>query len=61
VKKLLKILRSVIIAPFVLYGYNLIAAPLNMIIPINIYSILVVGVIGIPGLLMLFIMMLFMN
>ena len=49
-KNILKILRGFLLAPFILYIYNLIALPLNLIIPINIFSIIFVGLLGIPGL-----------
>ncbi len=53
--KWINILKKFIIAPFILYIYNLIALPLNIIIPINIFTILIVGIFGIPGLLILLI------
>ena len=49
-KNILKILRGFLLAPFILYIYNLIALHLNLIIPINIFSIIFVGLLGIPGL-----------
>ena len=49
-KNILKVLRGFLLAPFILYIYNLIALPLNLIIPINIFSIIFVGLLGIPGL-----------
>lgn len=52
-KKILKILRGLLFAPFILYIYNLISLPLNLIIHINIFSIVFVGILGIPGLITL--------
>lgn len=52
-EKILKILRGLLFAPFILYIYNLISLPLNLIIPINIFSIVFVGILGIPGLITL--------
>lgn len=52
-EKILKILRGLLFAPFILYIYNLISLPLNLIIPINIFSIIFVGILGIPGLITL--------
>ena len=52
-KKLLKLLRQLILAPFILYIYNLIAISFNIIIPINFFTIIVVGLLGIPGLVLL--------
>ncbi len=57
-KKVLNIAKKIILAPFILYIYNLIALPLNLIIPINIFTILVVGILGIPGLITLLIFLL---
>ena len=39
-KKILYYLKNLIISGFVLYGYNLIAVNFNMIIPINVFTIL---------------------
>ena len=47
-KKILKVLRGFLLAPFILYIYNLISLPLNLIIPINIFSIVFVVLLGIP-------------
>lgn len=39
-----------IVSAFILYSYNLISAPLNLIIPINIYTVSILTVLGIPSL-----------
>ncbi len=39
-----------VLGAFILYGYNLIAVAFNMIIPINLYSVGIMGLLGIPGL-----------
>lgn len=52
-KKIFIILKKIVMAVFVLYGYNLLAAPLNFIIPINIITVLLVSLLGIPALLSL--------
>ena len=51
--KLFNILKKVVFAAFFIYGYNVIAQPLNIIIPLNIITILYVSIFGIPGLLSL--------
>lgn len=56
--RLIKLLKNIILAPFVLYLYNLIVSPLGYIIPINFITILFVGVLGLPGLFTLFIFLL---
>ncbi len=52
-QKIFKILKKLILAPFIIYIYNLIAQPLNLIIPINIFTVLFVTILGIPGLITL--------
>lgn len=52
-KFIFRILRRIILRTFLLYGYNLIAVNFNMIIPINIYTIVFVTVLGIPSILAL--------
>lgn len=50
-KNLLIILvKKVILAFFMLYGLNLIISSLNIVIPINLISLTVVSLMGIPGL-----------
>lgn len=52
-KLLVKLVKRVIFSAFLLYGYNLIAVNFNMIIPINVYTIGFVSVLGIPSVLAL--------
>ena len=52
-KKIFTILKKIIMAVFLLYGYNLLAAPLNFIIPINIITVSLVTILGVPALLSL--------
>ena len=58
-KKLLKLLQKMIISSFALYSYNVIAAPLNLIVPINIITVSLVTFLGIPALLGFIIILLF--
>lgn len=46
-------IRKLIVTFFVIYGYNNLVMPINMIIPINIYTILLVYIFGLPSLLAL--------
>lgn len=55
-KKILLFLKNIVLAPFIIYIYNLVASPLNLIVPINLITILVVGILGIPGLVALLIL-----
>lgn len=52
-KKILKYLKNFLLAPFLIYIYNLIGSPLGLIVPINVLTVLIVGVLGIPGLITL--------
>ena len=49
IKIFLNILKKVVISGFLLYGYNLIAVNFNMIIPINILTLLIVTFLGSPA------------
>lgn len=50
-KKIFKIFKKVILASFILYGFNLIMSPLSVIVPINIVTVSTVTCLGFPGLL----------
>jgi len=50
-KKIFDLLKRIIIAPFILYLYNLAAVGFNAIVPINICTILITGIFGIFGLI----------
>lgn len=54
-KKNLKILKKIIYSVFLIYGYNLITYPLNLIIPINIMTVLFIVIFGPLSLLSLII------
>lgn len=57
-KKILKVLKKIIVSAFFIYGYNLIAAPLSLVIPINLITVLAVSLFGIPALLSFIIILL---
>lgn len=54
-----KLIKKVILGAFLLYGYNLIAVNFNMIIPINVFTIGFVTILGIPSILALLLFKLF--
>lgn len=58
-KKILGKLKSFILAPFIIYIYNLIGSPLGLLIPINVITTLIVGFLGFPGLITLMLFMLY--
>ena len=49
-KKVLSLIKKVILSAFILYGSNMIASPLNVIVPINIITVLIITLLGMPGL-----------
>ena len=49
-KKIFKILKRILLACFLLYGYNLIAMPLGVIIPINLITVLFISMFGVSSL-----------
>lgn len=52
-KKTFNIIKKIIVAVLFIYGYNKLALPLNVIIPINVITVLMVALCGIPSILML--------
>lgn len=48
-----KIVKKFIFGAFLLYGYNLIAVSVGLMIPINYITILLVGILDIPAMFML--------
>lgn len=53
IKKMWQCLKKIIISAFILYGYNLIAARFNLVIPINIFTIGSISLLGFPMLFVL--------
>lgn len=53
---LFKYLKRFILGGFLLYAYNLIAVTYNITIPINLFTIFIVGLLDIPGLTALIIL-----
>lgn len=49
-KKIIELVKKIVISGFLLYGYNLIAVNFNMILPINIITILSITFLGSPAL-----------
>lgn len=56
-KKIFVLIKRIIVSAFLLYGYNLIVAPLNLMIPINIITVTLLTIFGIPALLSLIIIL----
>lgn len=58
-KKIYGLLKRIIISAFLLYSFNLVMSPLNILIPINLITVSILVVLGIPGLISLFIILLY--
>lgn len=58
-KLIYKLFKKIIISSFLLYGYNILVAPLNLIIPINMITVPVVAILGMPSLVSLSLILLF--
>lgn len=52
-KSLFNLLKKIVFSVFLIYGFNLIASPLNLIIPINIITVGAITILGVPALLSL--------
>jgi len=58
-KFILKVVKRIIISSFLLYGYNILVQPVGLIIPINIFTIAAISILGVPALLCLIFIMIF--
>ena len=52
-QKVFNVIKKIILTVLLIYGYNKLALPLNVVIPINIITVLFVYICGIPSLLCL--------
>lgn len=52
-KKLFLIMKKVILSVLVIYAYNKLSLPLDIFIPMNVITIFLVSIFGIPSMLML--------
>ena len=58
-KILFKIIKRIVISSFLLYGYNLLVQPIGLTIPINVFTVGALSILGVPVLLcLIFIMVL---
>ena len=58
-KNVISFLKSFVVAPFILYVFNLMAVGLDLFIPINVFTVVIVGLLKIPGFIMLVIFSIF--
>ena len=52
---MLKLIKKILFAVFLLYSFNLISVNFNIIIPINFITVLLVALLDLPGMIKLFI------
>ncbi len=58
-KLIFKVIKRIVISSFLLYAYNLLVQPVGLIIPINVITVGVISLLGVPALLsLIFIMVL---
>lgn len=58
-KKSYELLKRIIISVFLLYSFNLVMSPLEIMIPINVITVVGITVLGFPALLSFLIILLF--
>lgn len=58
-KNIVSIFKSFFLGIFILFIFNTMAVGIDIYIPINLYTVIVVGIFGIPGLLLLIYFLLF--
>lgn len=58
-KLMFKIIKRIIISFFLLYAYNLLVQPIGLIIPINVFTICAIAILGFPALLSLIFILVF--
>ena len=52
-KKMFELIKKFIVAVLLIYAYNKISVPLDIFIPMNIFTILLVTICGLPSIIML--------
>lgn len=61
IKTIMVIVKRLIVSITVLYAVNLLLQNINIIIPINIFTIILCSILGIPGICALIVLFLIMN
>ncbi len=57
--KLIKLIKRIIISSFLLYGYNILVQPIGLVIPINIFTVISISILGMPALMALIFVLVF--
>lgn len=50
-KIVLKVVKRIVFSSFLLYGYNLLVNPLNLMVPINVITVSALSIFGVPALI----------
>jgi len=58
-KKIFKIFKKIVISSFLLYGFNLLVQPLKINIPINVVTVSAISFLGIPALISLVLILIY--
>lgn len=56
-KKIYILLKRIVLSFLTLYGFNVMAAPINVIIPINIITVSLIVIFGTPGVIFLILLL----
>ena len=56
-RKIFKLVKKIVFSFLLIYSYNLIAAPINVVIPMNMITILYTKILGIPAFLSIIILL----
>ena len=59
IKKTYELVKRIIISVFLLYSFNLVMSPLEIMIPINMITVVGITVLGFPALLSFLVILLF--
>ena len=59
IKKIYELVKRIIISVFLLYSFNLVMSPLEIMIPINMITVVGITVLGFPALLSFLVILLF--
>lgn len=57
--KILNIIKKILVSSFLIYGFNILAVSLNINIPLNIFTIGYVSILGAPALISLIMVYIF--
>ena len=57
IKKIFRLVKKIVFSFLLIYSYNLIAAPINVVIPMNMITILYTTFLGIPAFLSIIVLL----